>query len=142
MALFPRVLSMSEPTERNIANIALIVDDYQRAIEYYTQCLPFELVQNEDLGNGKRWVRLLPTNSRGTGLILAKATNSEQKLAVGNQAGGRVFLFLHTQDFWTDYKSMQVNGVCFLEQPREEPYGIVAVFEDLYGNKWDLMQLN
>jgi uncharacterized glyoxalase superfamily protein PhnB len=99
------------------------------------------LVEDTALGNGKRWVLVRPPNSQGTSLLLAQAATAEQASRIGNQTGGRVFLFLHTDDFWRDYQSMRERGVKFREEPREEAYGTVAVFEDLYGNKWDLLQL-
>lgn len=138
---------MSQPVQQKIvqqkiANIALLVADYDDAIEFYTTKLQFSLIADTDLGGGKRWVEIAPPNSSGSHLLLAKASNAQQQAAVGSQAGGRVFLFLHTNDFWRDYHAMQANGVMFNEQPREESYGTVAVFQDLYGNKWDLLQLH
>jgi catechol 2,3-dioxygenase-like lactoylglutathione lyase family enzyme len=123
-----------------IAAVALLVRDYDEAIAFYTRCLDFELVQDTPLGAGKRWVLLAPPGSRETRLLLAQATTAEQDLHVGEQGGGRVFLFLHVDDFHARYAAMRARGVRFLEPPREEPYGTVAVFEDLYGNKWDLLQ--
>ena len=125
---------------RSIANITLVVADYDEAINYYTQKLKFELIEDSDLGEGKRWITVSPGGT-GTTLLLAKAASVEQHSYVGNQTGGRVFLFLHTDDFWQDYKGMKKEGVKFLEEPREEAYGAVVVFEDLYGNKWDLLEL-
>lgn len=133
---------MTDITQQQIGNIALPVKDYDEAIEFYTQKLQFTLVENTDLGNGKRWVQVSPPNSNGANLLLARASNDKQTQAVGNQTGGRVFLFLQTNDFWRDYELMQKNGVLFNETPRVEEYGTVVVFEDLYGNKWDLLQLN
>ncbi|MDP5254493.1 MULTISPECIES: VOC family protein [unclassified Vibrio] len=132
---------MTELIKQQIGNVALVVDDYDEAIEFYTQKLAFTLIEDTDLGDGKRWVLVSPPNSNGTNLLLAQASTPTQKNAVGNQTGGRVFLFLQTNDFWRDYKMMQQRGVVFHEQPREEAYGTVVVFEDLYGNKWDLLQL-
>ena len=126
--------------KQHIGSIALIVKDYDEAIEFYTKKLSFELVEDTDLGEGKRWVLITPPQSNGTHILLAQATEPEQVSAIGNQAGGRVWLFLHTNDFWHDHENMLANGVVFNEQPRNEPYGTVAVFEDLYGNKWDLIQ--
>jgi catechol 2,3-dioxygenase-like lactoylglutathione lyase family enzyme len=126
--------------KQHIGSIALIVKDYDEAIEFYTKKLSFELVEDTDLGEGKRWVLITPPQSNGTHILLAQATEPEQVSAIGNQAGGRVWLFLHTNDFWQDHENMLANGVVFNEQPRNEPYGVVAVFEDLYGNKWDLIQ--
>ena len=124
---------------RSIANITLVVADYDEAINYYTQKLKFELIEDSDLGEGKRWITVSPGGT-GTTLLLAKAASVEQHSYVGNQTGGRVFLFLHTDDFWRDYKEMEKEGVSFLEEPREEDYGTVVVFEDLYGNKWGLLE--
>ncbi|CAM3682878.1 VOC family protein [Rheinheimera salexigens] len=131
---------MNKPIQQSIANIALVIADYDDAIAFYTQKLQFKLVEDTDLGAGKRWVQLSPPNSTGANLLLAKASNEQQLQSVGNQAGGRVFLFLHTNDFWRDYEFMQQQGVEFTEQPRTEQYGTVAVFKDLYGTKWDLLQ--
>ncbi|MEZ9594582.1 VOC family protein [Shewanella sp. 10N.261.52.F9] len=133
---------MQEQIKQNIGAIALVVEDYDEAIAFYTQKLRFELVEDTDLGDGKRWVLITPPNSNGTNLLLAQASTYEQKLSVGNQTGGRVFMFLHTNDFWRDYEIMQSQGVIFKEEPRVEEYGTVVVFEDLYGTKWDLLQLN
>ena len=127
--------------QQHIASIALVVKDYDDAIEFYTQKLNFELIEDTSLGNNKRWVRVSPPNANDTCLLLAKATNHKQLDAVGNQAGGRVFLFLHTNDFWRDYYAMRAKGVKFSESPRKELYGNVVVFEDLYGTKWDLLEL-
>ncbi|MEH6395430.1 VOC family protein [Pseudoalteromonas sp.] len=127
--------------KQHIGSIALVVESYDDAIAFYTQKLGFDLIEDTDLGNGKRWVLISPPNSNGTNLLLAQASTPQQLDSVGNQTGGRVFLFLHSNDFWRDYKMMQKNGIRFNEQPREETYGTVVVFEDLYGNKWDLLQL-
>ncbi|MEZ8093425.1 VOC family protein [Photobacterium swingsii] len=128
--------------QQQIGNVALVVDNYDDAIAFYTQKLGFELIEDTDLGGGKRWVQVSPPNSNGTNLLLAQASTDEQRQSVGNQTGGRVFLFLQTNDFWRDHQAMQQQGVKFNEAPRVEEYGTVAVFEDLYGNKWDLLQLN
>ena len=128
--------------KQHIGSMALVVGNYDDAIAFYTQKLGFDLIEDTDQGNGKRWVLVSPANSNGTNLLLAQASTQQQLGAVGNQTGGRVFLFLHTNDFWRDYKTMQKNGVTFNEQPRVEEYGTVVVFEDLYGNKWDLLQLS
>lgn len=133
---------MSEPVQQKIGNVALVVENYNDAIDFYTQKLQFVLVENIDLGGGKRWVQVSPPNSNGTNLLLAQASTEEQSQAIGNQTGGRVFLFLQTNDFWRDYELMKSNGVVFLEEPRVEEYGTVVVFQDLYGTKWDLLQLN
>ncbi|CAM3364486.1 VOC family protein [Zobellia roscoffensis] len=123
-----------------IAQVTLVVKNYDDAIDFYTNKLGFSLVDNIELGDNKRWVTVSPLNLNGLSLLLAEATNDEQRKAIGNQTGGRVFLFLHTDDFWRDYKTMKDNGVEFNENPREEPYGTVVVFKDLYGNLWDLIE--
>lgn len=133
---------MTKPVQQQIGNIALVVESYDDAIEFYTQKLQFTLVEDTDLGGGKRWVQVAPPNSNGTNLLLAQASTESQTQAIGNQTGGRVFLFLQTNDFWRDYESMKAKGVKFNEEPRVEEYGTVVVFQDLYGNKWDLLQLN
>lgn len=133
---------MTNPVQQKIGSIALVVENYDDAIDFYTQKLQFELIEDTDLGGGKRWVLVSPPNSNGTNLLLAQASNEEQQKSVGNQAGGRVFLFLQTNDFWRDYEQMKQKGVVFNEEPRVEEYGVVVVFQDLYGNKWDLLQLN
>lgn len=124
-----------------IGALSLLVDDYDRAIAYYTEKLGFSLIEDSDLGDGKRWVLVAPPGSSETRLLLAKAADPAQQAQIGNQAGGRVLLFLHTDDFARDFAAYQTRGVRFLEEPRYEPYGSVAVFEDLYGNRWDLLQL-
>lgn len=123
-----------------INNIAVVVRDYDEAIAFYTQKLRFHLLEDSDLGDGKRWVRVAPPGSHETSLLLARAVTPEQESAVGHQTGGRVFLFLQTDDFWRDYQEMKANGVRFIEEPREESFATVVIFEDLYGNKWDLLQ--
>jgi catechol 2,3-dioxygenase-like lactoylglutathione lyase family enzyme len=124
---------------QEITAVALVVRDYDEAIAYFTRCLRFTLVEDTPMGGGKRWVVVRPSGG-GTALLLARATTTEQSARVGDQTGGRVFLFLRTDDFWRDYQAMQSCGVQFTEQPREEAYGTVAVFRDLYGNRWDLVQ--
>lgn len=126
---------------QKLGYVALVVRDYDEALAFFTQALGFTLVEDTPLGGGKRWVLVRPANSTGTSLLLACAATPEQESRIGNQTGGRVFLFLHSDDFWRDYRQMTERGVKFREQPREEPYGTVAVFEDLYGNKWDLLEL-
>jgi catechol 2,3-dioxygenase-like lactoylglutathione lyase family enzyme len=130
---------------QNIGYAALVVRDYDEAVAFFTDRLGFRLVEDSGAtdrnGQDKRWVLVAPPGSQETKLLLAKASTPEEVSRIGNQTGGRVFLFLHTDDFWRDYRAMIARGVKFLEIPREEPYGIVAVFEDLYGNKWDLLQL-
>jgi len=120
--------------------VSLVVRDYDEAIAYYTSALDFALVEDTSREGGKRWVVVAPRGGRGASLLLARAATEKQKQAVGNQTGGRVFLFLGTDDFWRDYQAMLSRGVEFIEQPREESYGTVVVFNDLYGNKWDLVQ--
>ncbi len=129
---------MSKVVQQQIGNIALVVENYDDAIEFYTKKLQFSLVEDTDLGGGKRWVQVSPPNSNGTSLLLAQASTEEQAQFVGNQTGG----LLQTNDFWRDYELMKANGVVFNEEPRVEEYGTVVVFQDLYGNKWDLLQLN
>jgi len=126
--------------QRHLAATTFLVRDYDEAVEFFLAKLGFVLLEDTPLGNGKRWVRVAPASDCGTCLLLAKAVGVKQQASVGHQAGGRVFLFLHTDHFWRDYRSMLDLGVVFIEQPREEPYGLVAVFEDLYGNRWDLLE--
>jgi catechol 2,3-dioxygenase-like lactoylglutathione lyase family enzyme len=125
---------------QRIALMTLVVDDYDAAISWYTGKLGFALVEDTALEDGKRWVVVAPRGAAGGGLLLAKAVNERQRQAVGSQAGGRVFLFLHTDDFRRDYAAYKERGVTFVEDPRQEPYGTVAVFTDLYGNRWDLIE--
>ena len=127
--------------KQHLANIALLVGDYDEAIAWYTQVLGFTLLQDTDLGDGKRWVRVTPPGATGTALLLAQATTEAQRTRVGDQVGGRVGFFLHTDDFDRDYAAMTERGVRFAEEPRNESYGVVAVFVDLYGNRWDLVEL-
>ncbi|MER6096581.1 VOC family protein [Streptomyces sp. NPDC001728] len=130
----------------SIALVTLVVRDYDQAIAFYTDALGFELVEDTDRGGGNRWVVVRPPGAAGVGglgnagLLLARAKNESEQAAVGNQTGGRVGFFLHTDDFARDHARMAAAGVKFLEEPRHEPYGSVAVFEDLYGNRWDLLQ--
>ena len=126
--------------KQSIAHITLVVNDYDEAIQFYTQKLGFTLVENIALSDTKRWVRVAPRGATETSLLLAKADGAEQAKFIGNQTGGRVFLFLYTDDFWRDYHQMTAAGVQFKETPREEAYGTVAVFSDLYGNLWDLLE--
>jgi catechol 2,3-dioxygenase-like lactoylglutathione lyase family enzyme len=126
---------------QTIGYIALVVRDYDEALAFYTEKLNFKLIEDTQLTKDKRWVLIAPPGSRGTNLLLARAATAEQETRVGNQTGGRVFLFLHTDDFWRDYEEMRGRNVKFVRPPSEEPYGTVAVFEDLYGNLWDLLQL-
>lgn len=126
---------------QHIGYVALLVRDYDEAISFFTGKLGFALAEDTDLGGGQRWVLVAPPGSAETCLLLARAATASQLERVGNQAAGRVFLFLHTDDFWRDYEAYRARGVLFREEPRTEPYGTVAVFEDLYGNPWDLLQL-
>lgn len=126
--------------KQHLAHIALVVADYDEAIRFYTEKLGFRLEEDTLLSDTKRWVVVSPPGSAGCQLLLAKATNEEQQSRVGNQTGGRVFLFLYTDDFWRDYKDMVSKGILFIREPVTEPYGTVAVFADLYGNLWDLIQ--
>jgi len=129
--------------KQSIVHMALVVRDYDEAIEFYTNTLRFTLVEDTyQPEQDKRWVVVAPPGSHGATLLLARASNPEQEAFVGHQAGGRVFLFLNTDDFWRDYNEMVERGVNFVRNPKTEPYGTVAVFEDLYGNLWDLLQLN
>jgi catechol 2,3-dioxygenase-like lactoylglutathione lyase family enzyme len=124
-----------------LAHVALVVRDYDEAIDFYTNKLKFVLVEDSyQPAQDKRWVVIAPPGSNGTTLLLARASKPEQEAFVGNQAGGRVFLFLRTDDFWRDYHDMVAAGIRFLRPPSEEAYGTVAVFEDLYGNRWDLLE--
>jgi catechol 2,3-dioxygenase-like lactoylglutathione lyase family enzyme len=125
---------------QQLAHVTLLVQDYDEALAFYTQKLGFHLVSDTPLSATKRWVVVVPPGEGGSGLLLAKADDAAQQSQVGNQAGGRVFLFLNTDDFWRDYHAMLAQGVRFHETPREEVYATVAVFEDLYGNLWDLLQ--
>ena len=120
--------------------MTVLVRDYDEAIAFYTTRLRFNVVEDTALAGGKRWVLLAPPNSRGCRLLLARAATPAQQRRIGNQTGGRVFLFLHTDDFRRDYREMKSRRVVFAEEPRKEAYGTVAVFVDLYGNRWDLLQ--
>jgi catechol 2,3-dioxygenase-like lactoylglutathione lyase family enzyme len=127
--------------QQAIAHVALVVRDYDEALAFYVGKLGFRLVEDTDQPEqNKRWVVVSPSGSTGTSLLLARASQPEQAAVIGNQAGGRVFLFLKTDDFWRDYDRMVAAGVRFVRPPSNEPYGIVAVFEDLYGNRWDLLE--
>ena len=129
--------------KQSIVHIALVVDDYDEAIRFYTQILDFELIEDTNIPEqDKRWVLVKPRSDDACALLLARAANPRQQKFVGDQAGGRVFLFLSTDDFWRDYKRYQQRGVQFVREPVEQEYGTVAVFEDLYGNRWDLIEYN
>ncbi|MGU5679671.1 VOC family protein [Aeromonas allosaccharophila] len=129
---------------QHIGALTLLVADYDQAIRFFTEGLGFALLEDTRLDEpgkpGKRWVRVAPKGAPGSALLLAQAANAQQQAAIGQQGGGRVFLFLETDDFWGDYQRMQAYGVHFCEQPRDEPYGMVVVFEDISGNRWDLLQ--
>lgn len=126
--------------KRRIALTTLLVADYDAAIAWYTGALGFQVLEDRALGEGKRWVVIGPGSVRDAGLLLAQPTDAAQQARIGDQTGGRVDHFLYTDDFWRDHAAMQAFGVEFLETPREEPYGTVAVFRDLYGTKWDLLE--
>src|SRR5215217_9275445 len=129
--------------KQSIVHVAIVVRDYDEAIEFYTQKLGFKLIEDTyQPAQDKRWVLVAPPGSDGTALLLAKATKPEQERAIGNQTGGRVFLFLSTDDFWRDYNRMVSLGITFVRAPKVESYGTVAVFQDLYGNLWDLLEWN
>lgn len=125
---------------RHINLIALVVRDYDEAINFYTQKLNFKLVEDTQMSPTKRWVIVSPNGANGTRLLLAKAADNQQLASIGNQTGGRVFLFLHTDDFWRDYHNLVSNQVKIIREPSVESYGTVTVFADLYGNLWDLVQ--
>lgn len=126
---------------QHLGAVTLVVRDYDEARDWYVEKLGFDVVEDSDLGEGKRWVLVAPPSASGTRLLLARAATPKQADAIGNQSGGRVFLFLHTDDFRRDHRLYLARGVRFHEEPRVEAYGMVAVFEDLYGNLWDLLQL-
>lgn len=128
--------------KQSIVHVALVVRDYDEAIDFYTRLLHFTLIEDTyQPEQDKRWVVVAPPGSAGTNLLLARASTSEQETFIGNQTGGRVFLFLNTDDFWRDYNEMKSLGIHFVREPKSEPYGKVAVFRDLYGNLWDLLEL-
>lgn len=128
--------------KQTIGYVSLIVRDYDEAIEFYTRTLDFVLIEDTWIeAQNKRWVLLSPPGATETRLLIARAVRPEQESRIGNQAGGRVFLFLHTDDFWRDFRRYQERGVVFVREPKEESYGTVAVFQDLYGTLWDLLQL-
>lgn len=134
-------MAESTPARRSIAQVALVVRDYDEAIEFFTKVLDFVLL--EDLyieAQDKRWVRVGPKGAHETSILLARASNPEQEMFIGNQTGGRVAFFLRTDDFWRDYRLFQERGVEFVRGPNDEEHGTVAVFEDLYGNLWDLVE--
>jgi catechol 2,3-dioxygenase-like lactoylglutathione lyase family enzyme len=126
---------------QTLGHVALVVRDYDEALAFFIRMLNFKVIEDTRMSEDKRWVLIAPPGSQGTSLLLAQATTPEQVSRIGNQTGGRVFLFLHTDDFWRDYQEMIARKVKFTRPPSEESYGTVAVFEDLYGNLWDLLQL-
>ncbi|MHB9039575.1 MAG: VOC family protein [Melioribacteraceae bacterium] len=126
--------------KQQIGSVTFLVKDYDEAIEYFVNKLQFDLIEDSQLNETKRWVVVSPKGSSGTSLLLAKAATEEQERSVGNQTGGRVAFFLHTDNFNRDYERMMNIGVNFLENPREEKFGRVVIFQDLYGNKWDFIQ--
>lgn len=125
--------------KQQLASIAIVVKDYDEAIAFYTTQLGFDLIEDTVLSETKRWVLVAPKNSGGCKLLLAKAATEEQQTRIGNQTGGRVFLFLHTDDFWRDFNDYTAKGIVFVRPPSKEEYGTVAVFKDIYGNLWDLI---
>lgn len=125
---------------QHIAHIALVVKDYDEAINFYCNQLGFELIEDTVMSATKRWVMVKPKGEGSCSLLLAKAAGEEQESRIGNQTGGRVFLFLYTDDFWRDYKNYSSKEIAFVREPKEEDYGTVAVFKDLYGNLWDLIE--
>ncbi|MEJ8309950.1 VOC family protein [Agrobacterium larrymoorei] len=133
-------MSSSYTSQRHIALVSLVVDDYDRAKAFYCAMLGFECLADQPMPDGKRWLVVKPKGDGASGLLLAQADGQIQTAAIGNQTGGRVGFFLYTDDFDADFRRMKDNGIRFLEEPRHEVYGTVAVFEDLYGNKWDLLQ--
>ena len=138
----PRQSRGKSKLKQSIVHIALLVRDYDEAIAFYTQKLKFELIEDTfQAEQNKRWVVVSPPGSNGVTLLLARASKPEQEPFIGNQSGGRVFLFLNTDNFWRDYDRMKSEGIRFVREPKEQEYGTVAVFEDLYGNLWDLLQL-
>ncbi len=133
-------LPTAQRSRQHIAAVALVVRDYDEALAFYVGKLGFTLVEDTPLSPDKRWVRVKPPGEGATHVLLARAATDEQRAVIGKQTGGRVFLFLHTDDFWRDYHALQANGVAFVRPPSEEPHGTVAVFADLYGTLWDLIQ--
>ncbi len=125
---------------QHLAQISIVIKDYDEAIQFYTQKLGFQLLEDTQLSTTKRWVKVAPPGAKECCLLLAKAANEQQEKWIGNQTGGRVFLFLHTDDFWRDYDLYTKRGIRFIRQPVKEAYGTVGVFEDLYGNLWDLVE--
>jgi catechol 2,3-dioxygenase-like lactoylglutathione lyase family enzyme len=135
-----KLLPPNKTMKQSIAHIALVVNDYDEAIKFYTEKLNFKLLEDSPQSETKRWVLVAPQGSEECCLLLAKGVGEEQRSRIGNQTGGRVFLFLRTDDFWRDYQNMQAQGINFVREPKTESYGTVAVFADLYGNLWDLVE--
>ena len=136
-------IHIEESMMQSIVHIALVVKDYDEAIDFYINKLGFELFEDTyQPEQNKRWVVVAPPGNRGTSIVLSRASKPEQEPFIGNQTGGRVFLFLNTDDFWRDYYNYKGKGIKFIREPKKADYGIVAVFEDLYGNLWDLLQFN
>ncbi len=135
---------MTDPSSnaipQHVAQFSVVVRDYDEALAFYVDKLGFERLEDTDLGGGKRWVRVGPLGSTGAGILLARAVSAEQITRVGNQTGGRVFIFFETDQFWRDYRDLVARGVTFVRPPTKEAYGTVAVFEDLYGNRFDLIE--
>ena len=129
-----------QPPHRALATVAFLVPDYDEAIRFFTQVLRFDLLEDTPQGTAKRWVRVAPAGGQGAALLLARAATPAQRAQVGRQGAGRVWLFLHTKDFAADHQHLLAHGVHFVEQPRQEPYGTVVVFEDPWGNRWDLIE--
>ena len=128
--------------KQRIAHVSVVVNDYDDAINFYTEKLDFKIIEDTKLSEGKRWVLIAPRGATECSLLLTKAADNDQTSRVGNQTGGRVFLFLFTDDFWRDHNKMQAKGIHFVRPAKQEEYGTVAVFEDLYGNLWDLLEPN
>jgi quinol monooxygenase YgiN/catechol 2,3-dioxygenase-like lactoylglutathione lyase family enzyme len=140
VVIIKRKIEQQQRMKQNLTHIAIVVDDYDKAIEFYTEKLHFSLIEDTALSDIKRWVLVRPKGANECSLLLAKGVNQEQKSRIGNQTGGRVFLFLHTNNFKRDYQNLIDNDIKIVREPRFEDYGIVAVFEDLYGNLWDLIE--
>ncbi len=126
--------------KQHLAHLSIVVREYDEAIDFYTKILDFKLIEDTVLSPEKRWVLVAPPGAKECALLLAKAANEEQAKYIGNQTGGRVFLFLFTDNFWSDYKKMLERKVAFISEPKQEAHGTVVIFEDLYGNKWDFIQ--
>jgi catechol 2,3-dioxygenase-like lactoylglutathione lyase family enzyme len=132
---------VADMKQQSIGLVSLVVRDYDEALDFFVRVLGFTLVEDTYVPEqDKRWIIVSPPGGNESGVLLARASTPEQEAHIGNQTGGRVFLFLYTDDFWRDYDSLTAKGVVFVREPREHPYGVVAVFKDLYGNEWDLLQ--